>query len=545
MKKLVPFLVIIMLTACEKLFHEEAISIGKIKNYEELLTATCGVYGALVNAVSENSFYSANIKGDDINLGWLSYLSYYFKEDRYGYRDYNTDYYSSDWASFSSFGAWKSLYKTLLSANNIISQFVPVQSQDKRTREILGEIYLIRAYCHFRLTRTYGLIPLVDNIEIDYHTPKASYAEIYRFIENDLKMAMELLPANNSSARIPYVTPHRGAAKAILAEVYLSWAGYPAGDASKYLLAAKEAGEVIDSSEYFGFELLGDFAWVWDKQHLINAESVFSVCHPDPADPTNARLYYDHRYYSTGIYSGLTNGGGINFVFFPPDFYLTLSFPPAEVKFFNDFPPGYRKDITFYTTFYIPHTDWIDSPYDTGYFHIDRITKMCDRPGYRKFYIDSSEVDYYEPEYVSAFGVPYNLYTGIPRVYLFRYAQTLLTYAEAAARSGQLNAKAYECVNMIRRRARNVDIYSSSEYDLQGLSEEAFADSVVWERAWELAGEPEGRWYDLVRLEQVEELPEWREPNETGPPDGVYNKSVYFSPIPQSDQILNPNLSGP
>jgi hypothetical protein len=119
----------------------------------------------------------------------------------------------------------------------------------------------------------------------------------------------------------------------------------------------------------------------------------------------------------------------------------------------------------------------------------------------------------------------------------------MLTYAEAMSRSSQPDVKAYDCINQIRRRAHHLDLNSSSIYDLQtGLSSEAFADSVVWERAWELCGEPEGRWFDLIRLEMVEDLPKLRNPNEGGPPFGVYDKSVYFSPIPANDTILNPHL---
>ena len=118
----------------------------------------------------------------------------------------------------------------------------------------------------------------------------------------------------------------------------------------------------------------------------------------------------------------------------------------------------------------------------------------------------------------------------------------MLTYAEAAARSGNPDQKAYECVNEIRRRAHHLDLHTSSVYDLQpGLSPEVFADSVVWERAWELAGELEGRWFDLLRLEKVGDLPELRNADEGGPPYG-YDKSVYFSPVPQYDIDLNSNL---
>jgi hypothetical protein len=123
-------------------------------------------------------------------------------------------------------------------------------------------------------------------------------------------------------------------------------------------------------------------------------------------------------------------------------------------------------------------------------------------------------------------------------LYIFRYPHVLLTYAEAKARSGQLDASAYEAVNMLRRRANKVDIFSSSEYDLSpGLSAEQFADSIVQERAWEFCGEMEGRWFDLIRLEMVEKLPELRHPRETGPPEYPLTKEDYYLPVPEEAAI--------
>ena len=527
-----------LLTACDDLFHEEQISIGDIENYDRLLEATGGVYGTLADAFSDNSFYAANAKGDDINLGNFIYDEYYSTGMHGNYNSIIQD-------PLNESAAWESMYKVIVSTNNILGQFSPARSQSSEIKKVLGEIYLIRAYCYFKLTRTYGQIPLIGNIDIDYTVTKASYAEIYTFIENDLKMAMELLPGNNNSARIPCVTPHRGSAKALLAELYLSWAGYPAGDASKYTLAANEAGEVIDSSGYFGFTLLDDFVWLWDKAHLLNSESVFSLYLPDPSDSEFNELYWDYAWsFNTCFYVGFYSDRGTG-VYYPPDMYIVTSFFPSEINFFDNFPRGYRKEVTFYTTLHFP--DEIDSPYDdgSGCYHIDKIQSTRTRVGYQKFYLDATKIEY-TWSFVYGEGIQDSLlcklYVGIPRIYLFRYAHTLLTYAEAMARAGQPDAKAYECVNRIRRRARNVDLYSSSEYDLQtGLSPETFADSVVWERAWELAAEPEGRWYDLVRLEMVENLPGLRHPNETGPPDS-YDKSAYFFPIPEGDIELNPDL---
>ncbi|MGD2034341.1 MAG: RagB/SusD family nutrient uptake outer membrane protein, partial [Bacteroidales bacterium] len=104
-------------------------------------------------------------------------------------------------------------------------------------------------------------------------------------------------------------------------------------------------------------------------------------------------------------------------------------------------------------------------------------------------------------------------------------------------------AQAYEAVNIIRRRAHKADLYSPSEYDLTpGLSAGQFVDSVLWERAWELCAEPEGRWFDLMRLEMVEDLPSLRNVNDMrGYPD-VITKDFYFRDIPESEIDFNPNL---
>jgi hypothetical protein len=503
--------------------HPEEISIGKIENYDMLVSATEGIYGSLADFMGEIHSFEPNIKGDDINLYDSNYDSYY--------------------GGFSSNGPkiiedfeinWEKLYQTIGSANNVLSQFETSLSLSDDSRKILGEIYMIRAYCYFRLTRTYGQIPLISDIDINYNVKKASYTDIYSFIEKDLKMAMELLPVSNTSARIPFVTPHRGVAKSILAEVYLSWAGYPCNDSQKYTLAAKEAGETIDSADYFGFGLLDDFAYLWDSAHYYNQESEFALFFADPNHSSgwqeNNGLYTGMKYF----YLNSTEYG------FNPN-YVDLSFFCAEGKFYNSYPYSYRKEITFYSTIYVPGyvKDYLPK-LDTGFITIKQVGGN-DRIAYRKFYYHPSIVD--RNRYYSYFPPGENfLFYGISRIYLFRYAQTLLTYAEAMARSGQLNSKAFECVNQIRRRANQLEIYSPSAFDLQpGLSPEAFADSVVWERAWELCGEPEGRWFDLVRLEKVEDLPNLRYKKELGPPIH-FTRSEYFFPIPAFDTTLNPNL---
>jgi hypothetical protein len=564
-KFIVSFAIVTLLfSGCEKLFHEEEISLANITSYEQLVEAAQGLYGQLAysffGSLTDNdngvAYCQPNIKSDDLSSS-VGYLRSLYWSSQLGHcEDYfdpstTIEYEYTDEINYT----WRCLYKIIGSANNILTQFDYKTVSDRQTLKVLGEIYFIRAYCYFRLTRTYGRIPIINDVDVKYDIPKASFEEIYESIENDLKIASGILPANNSEAREPFATPHIGTAKALLSEVYLSWAGYPCRDDSKYALAAQEAGEIIENEASYGFKLLNDFADLWLNDNLSNNENVFSINYITGEysvmdDFYQAFFMIDNGYFLGGTYIMLSDTLG-----FQPFFYS------GRRKFFNTYPASYRKDITFFTTIYIPYgyqyeypggEDNIDTletyinpvePHltpsgnitsiDTCYLiHFEKVHSPCDEVPYRKFYYG---MDY--PEHGTG------LASGLNKIYLIRYAQTLLTYAEAKARSGEVNPLAYECVNRIRRRAHNVDLNTPSPYDLQtGLLPEVFADSVVWERAWELAGELEGRWFDLVRLEMVEDLPNLRYQDYYDGPPNAFDKSEYFFPIPDYDINLNPDL---
>ncbi len=136
---------------------------------------------------------------------------------------------------------------------------------------------------------------------------------------------------------------------------------------------------------------------------------------------------------------------------------------------------------------------------------------------------------------------------------LIRYSEVLLWYAESQARSeGTPNALAYECVNRVRERAGLEDLPA-------GMSGTAFADAVVKEHGYEVAG----YWValvtrrdDLLRMDKLKEVFETRKANEpievapgvtrketieiTGSWDG--ENSIYL-PYPSTDKQYNPNLT--
>ena len=537
-KHLIRLLILMSLTffqiSCEKIFKEDEVNKLPLKTMDDYKQAMVGLYNRLSEGVMGNDLtfilsigneddlrvdgYFESIPGCNINGNGCTYP---LNANIFNTLDDCGGGSSSAAEDFS--GPYKLFYQAIGGANDIISKAGDINKLSPEYKRIIGEVYFIRAYCYFRLVRMYGQIPLVANPDVDFTLPKPAFGEIYDFIANDLLKAMDLLPNSNNEARVKYETPNRGTAKAMLAEVYLTMGGYPANDNSKYAEAASVAGELIDSASYFGYGLVPDLADLWNGRKEKNPESEFSFYGNIASSKDGMNMYSD-------------------FVV-APDFY-------------NAFPRNYRKESSFqtrtrlYNRFYDPVIQ--DYRYDSTLAHVDSMgynSTISYKKFYSQFHIADSTLLYSVYKlfmgYIHDQTPYYNVrtpYTGHV-VYVFRYAQTLLTYAEAKARSGLIDAKAYEAVNEVRRRANKVDLYSPSKFDLQaGLTPQQFADSVVQERAWELCAEPEGRWFDMLRLGLAANLVQIkRHQNIIVYITGI-DKTTFFLPIPEEDKAINPNL---
>ena len=522
MNKLTFIILFIFLTGCEKILHEPDRSYEILDKKEEKLEFIDGIYDLLVQVHNHHYFFLLS-KSDDITFyplpfhyGDLGVVSTYY-----------TDFYTN-------------LYKAILNANSLI-----LQLDDNKDSLLKGEAFFLRAYCYFKLVRIFKVPPLYTHIDVDYTLPKPSVKQVYTQIENDLLNAIDILPGAHSEARQPGYSPHRGTAKALLAEVYLTMAGYPLNEIGKYALAADLAEEVIDNSQTQNLALLPDFKNLWSRDNPVNTETVFAIYYTDESNSYYS-LYHISWTYVRNIVSN--------------DRYEIYGLFRPEFNFYNRYPKNYRKKITFRTGRFIDYYNSFDeyehisigvgefnSPFDPSEEHhwtifeemdpVENVTDHREYINYKK-YIDETKLNIAHDE-----STPIPVLT--KQVYLLRYAQTLLTYAEAAARSGNITDKAYEAINKIRRRANHVDINNPSEFDLPyTLTPEQFIDSVVWERAWELCKEPEGRWFDIIRLDLKEEIIANREGTDKQFefPETMISDDWYFVLIPQEDRWLNPNF---
>lgn len=167
-------------------------------------------------------------------------------------------------ASAGSFEAmWTNWYKTIGRATYSIQYTENYGLTDEAYKNrLIGEAKFLRAYHYFFLVRGWGNVPL-QHISLIDRAPKE---QVYDFIEQDLLEAIAVLPEKNEYASADLGRATKGAARALLAKVYLyqkDWTN-----------ALKYSNEVLNSGQY-GLE--GDYARLWRAETENGTESIFEV----------------------------------------------------------------------------------------------------------------------------------------------------------------------------------------------------------------------------------------------------------------------------
>ncbi len=489
MKKYIYTLIFLCLSFSCDVLYEKNEGIVSAETYynqaSELEAATIPIYRKLINSYFRSGGTSAwGLAANDVTTSAALPEQVEFEI----FRPSGSNSWIKEW--------WLNTYQAINAANNVIVNSGKVPESTEKNYA-LGQAYFGRAWSYFLLVRIHNRIPLITDISTHADIKRSAPEEVYKLIVDDLKKAEVMLPDNwtNYRANIGWTS---GAAKSTLALVYLTMAGYPVNDVSKYALAAEKAKEVIDNSSKWGYKLLDNCAdlWVWQP---FNSETVLG-------------MYYNNSNSDDNQSAPLCSA---------PSEYAGWDYYFAELNFYKKFPSGPRKDATFWTKFPIRNSD--------GTFTTKDYTELKQKHPYYKKYIEIKGYDWNNP-------YPYINWNSSRTNMLIRYAEVLLTYAEAKAMSSTPDASAYAAINQVRKRAGTPDL-------IAGLSQTAFRDSVIAERAWEFAGlEPSGtNWFDLVRTATVEKAAADRDPKEI-PILVAPTKSSYFSPIPDSEILRNPNL---
>jgi hypothetical protein len=487
-------MLILIVTSCENFYEEDLSTLitaesGALTSEQGLFAALSGTYKPMAQVWSRGfgnaSTAAILMGGDDLTTHKASNKADFREFDQYLVTNTNQR------LPF----VWNGAYKVIQGANNIIANYENAVGNQTTIKQIAGEAYFLRAYNYFWIVRLWGKAPLVLNTQ-NYSdellkVTVSSEADIYAQIISDLEQSFTLMADKKPQPG----RAGKGTAKAVLAQVYLQMTGWPLKDASKYALAASTAKDVIDNRVAYGFDLMPNYIDLWESPTLKasgNKEEVFAINFLGPGTGSSGNGW-------VGIAATPSDRGGWD------DYF-------AEITFFNNFPAGTRKDVTFDIGFtnsngvYVPWTNY-----------------QVKRPYYKK--LQGSKLDWN-----NAISMP-----------LIRLAEIYMIYAEAQrmATGNPSDPDALEAFNKIKRRGAGKPLNTPDvTVDATSLTQQQIID----EKGWEFAGEF-SRWFDLVRLELVQSVVTSKDADEL-PNDAPITDKVYYLPLPFIETQGNPSLLG-
>jgi hypothetical protein len=398
---------------------------------------------------------------------------------------------------------WSLLYSGVTTSNDVVDKLsiATTITASVKTRTI-NEAKFLRALYYYYIVQLWGDVPLVLHASEGAKPVRASVDAVYTQIVKDLTDATALPASYSISTDQGRAT--QGAAYALLAKTYLTWAqtsgGTPAEVQAKYQNAIDAANSVT------GYSLHDNFLDNWNtSMRNDGVENIFVADHLiNQFAPGDGFNHLCHCAFVTGFSQETP--------------HLILS---DTIQFYDSWDSrDQRKSGTYAKYLFNPNTNSV-------------FTFLL--PRYRK-YIDTLNIN------TSAST------RQIDRTIL-RYADVLLTKAEALNElNGAPTADAYNAINQVRRRAYKKYIESNNlsadAFDFKNLNYEQFRDSLRTETLHEFTYEQQ-RWFNLVRWKILVKTVKAVAAKATDPQVKLKaNVSVknYRFAIPQSERDLNPNL---
>lgn len=442
-----------------------------------IMTVLCGLLSSCTDmleetdftyAVASSTFYNTvdeanaavmapldmmrNAYGDDwfatqeINTEYVYPKGVY---SNYAYRDYN-GFISATHVSRSATG-WQRIWRAIMFCNTAIGRLPEANAMtQQQSTAYLAELRFLRAFNYFNLVRSWGGVPLRTETNLtQWDLAKSTPAEIYTFIVEDLKFAVENCP---NAPRI-IGTPGKNAAKALLAEVYMY--------TQQYADALRLSGEVINSNAYNLVAVTGsrDFDKVFGYDLVTSAEEVFYI----KTSRTDGKMWTYLGYTAHPNYTidgkKMLNGNG----------YWTHYIDIRNIYISEWDPKDFRKGLNV-------------GNFDLGTAYGGKNGALMTK--------------YWDPNSSG--------YAGNVSIPLIRYTDVLFTFAEASARvAGAPTAESIEKINQMRRRGYGKVSNAADaalDYKLSDYSTlDSFLDLLIKESRYERMNEAK-HWNFVVRL---------------------------------------------
>lgn len=461
----------IALTGCDDFLVETPkTSIEKEGVYNSLSSAKAalaGCYASMAgyNYTGFNYFHVLNvtsgmgvsIKANDVNLTTMKILP--------------TDVNMTN--------AYNGMYETIRVANDIIDGMVESKiTNEAEKNRITGEACFMRGLTYFNLVRMFGKVSLVTKPVTNYaeaQVPRTEVSKVYEQIISDLDAAYDMLPlpANKVEGH-----PHKYAAQALLAKVYLTMAGND--ETSEYWQKAYDA--ALDVYQNGQYKLVRPYEKLFGSPNKNNEESIFEI-----------------------QFSASVNSGRTTETTFPIGHPLMSNIAtqgkswgktrPTQLAFHQFEEGDPRREASFV---YGQYTNIFESNANKKTVLLFPTTKKDGTKNKMTYKQGDSEYaawkKYYDPTMTAT--------ASNSNFVFYRYADLLLVLAEAANEIGSADAATY--LNEVLDRARDANGNGTIEKDevyplpFEGNDKAAMRERIFRERLKELTGECD-EWYTVRR----------------------------------------------
>lgn len=339
---------------------------------------------------------------------------------------------------------WDAFYLTIRNANLVIQNAPSGTSLSQADKNrFIGEAKFLRAFTYFHLVRNWGGVPLRTEANmLEPNIKRTPTDQVYQLIQEDLKFAEENLPDKAAQTG----RPTKWSAKALTADVNLQLA--------KYADVVTKTDEIIKSGKYslFQVKVSEDFLGLYGADVVTTPEEVWYLKFSRASDQGWTMVMFAHhpgaRYHGAGGFFGHYTDPTVN----------------PSIKAWDD------KDLR--------------KAYNLYNWNIGLGANSFLNRKYRDILATNQN------QAANDFPV-------------YRYADVLLMYAEAASRvANGPTAAAVDALNQVHRRAYGYPSAAAAPVDFKlsdFANQQAFLDILIKERGYETMYEAK-RWLELKRL---------------------------------------------
>jgi hypothetical protein len=327
-------------------------------------------------------------------------------------------------------------YTTIQKCNYFLANIGKTTMDATLKAQMIAQVKFIRAYEYFLISQVYGDVPLVTAVlttaqaNASTRTPKA---DVTKFILSELTAASADLVTSYSGADVGHIT--KGAALALKARIELYTQDY--ADCITDCQAVMKLGYALDPSYSDLFRM---------QNQYTNTEIIAAAQYVEnPSSNSNGVL---------GVMPSNSMGGwsSIN-----PLQGLVDSYEMTNGKVITDPASGYdpnnpyaNRDPRLAATILYPGAPYTPAGASAVSYYDPLDASSAD---YYASGNNTSKSGYVVKKYTSNLSDFDNLFQSGLNMIVIRYAEVLLSYAEAKIELGQIDGSVYSAINLVRNRA--------------------------------------------------------------------------------------------